>query len=100
MDLTNPLVYGVPFFLCLILLELAYSRSHDEEKHLYEWKDLIYQFRYGPGRRYPRTALQGHIRYRHFQSGLKFSTRNWRACRTNIMGYQSFDGTNFGCTSG
>ena len=39
MDFTNPLVYGVPCFLALILLELTYSKSHNK-KNLYEWKDL------------------------------------------------------------
>jgi len=43
MDFTNPLVYGVPCFLALILLELTYSRSHDhghKHKDLYDNKDL------------------------------------------------------------
>jgi sterol desaturase/sphingolipid hydroxylase (fatty acid hydroxylase superfamily) len=40
MDFTNPLVYGVPCFLGLILVELAYSKSHNKSKKLYKWKDL------------------------------------------------------------
>ena len=43
MDFTNPLVYGVPCFLALILLELTYSKSHDHDhkhKSLYNIKDL------------------------------------------------------------
>ena len=39
MDFTNPLVYGVPCFLALILVELTYSKSYNN-KNLYEWKDL------------------------------------------------------------
>lgn len=39
MDFTNPLVYGVPAFLGLILLELTYSKSTGN-KDLYHWKDL------------------------------------------------------------
>jgi hypothetical protein len=39
MDITNPLVYGVPCFIAFILLELVYSKTHDDDK-LYEWKDL------------------------------------------------------------
>ena len=40
MDFTNPLVYGVPCFIAFILLELAYSKTHGDEK-LYVWKDLF-----------------------------------------------------------
>lgn len=40
MDITNPLVYGVPCFVAFILLELAYSKTHDKDD-LYEWKDLF-----------------------------------------------------------
>lgn len=39
MDLTNPLVYGVPAFVAFILLELAYSKGF-HNKGLYVWKDL------------------------------------------------------------
>ncbi|QCX39117.1 sterol desaturase family protein [Aureibaculum algae] len=40
MDLTNPLVYGGPAFIAFILLELVYSKTHDNDE-LYEWKDLF-----------------------------------------------------------
>lgn len=40
MELTSPLVYGVPCFIALILLELAYSKSHGDD-HIYKWKDLL-----------------------------------------------------------
>lgn len=39
MDFTNPLIYGVPCFLGLILVELTYSKHHDNDE-LYHWKDL------------------------------------------------------------
>ncbi|RXG16840.1 sterol desaturase family protein [Leeuwenhoekiella aestuarii] len=39
MDFTNPLIYGVPCFLGLILVELTYSKHHDNDA-LYNWKDL------------------------------------------------------------
>ncbi|HZG00537.1 MAG TPA: sterol desaturase family protein [Chitinophagales bacterium] len=40
MDITDPLVYGVPCFLAFILLELVYSKAHGDHD-LYEWKDLF-----------------------------------------------------------
>ena len=48
MDFTNPLVYGVPCFLGLIALELAYSKSHNR-KDLYESKDLLASLGMGIG---------------------------------------------------
>lgn len=48
MDFTNPLVYGVPCFLGLILLELTYSK-HTNNKELYKWKDLTASLSLGVG---------------------------------------------------
>jgi len=48
MDFTNPLVYGVPCFLGLILLELTYSK-HTNNKDLYQWKDLLSSLSLGVG---------------------------------------------------
>ena len=48
MDFTNPLVYGVPCFLALILLELTYSK-HSEKKNLYHYKDLFSSLFLGVG---------------------------------------------------
>ena len=39
-ELINPLVWGVPCFIALVLLELVYSKSHDNDE-LYDWKDLF-----------------------------------------------------------
>lgn len=48
MDFTNPLVYGVPCFLALILLELTYSK-HTERENLYNYKDLFSSLFIGVG---------------------------------------------------
>ena len=32
MDFTNPIIYGVPCFLGLILVELAYSKHHKKSE--------------------------------------------------------------------
>lgn len=39
MDVTNPLLYAVPFFVFFIVLEIAISVKHD--KHLYYWNDFF-----------------------------------------------------------
>jgi len=41
MDFTNPLVYGGPCFIIFILLELTYSKNHEEHHDLYDWNDLF-----------------------------------------------------------
>ena len=48
MDITNPLVYGVPCFLGFIALELSYSKAFDNKK-LYKRKDLISSLSLGVG---------------------------------------------------
>ena len=48
MDFTNPLVYGVPCFLGLILLELSYSKL-GSKKDLYNWKDFASSLSIGVG---------------------------------------------------
>ena len=49
MDFIQPLKYGVPLFLILIVVELAYSKNHHEHKNLYNWKDLSASFTMGLG---------------------------------------------------
>ncbi len=48
MDFTNPVVYGVPCFIGLIIIELAYSKTHNNQK-LYHWKDLFSSLSMGIG---------------------------------------------------
>ena len=51
MNFTNPLIYGVPCFLGLILLELTYSKHQkkEEKRSLYKWKDLASSLTMGVG---------------------------------------------------
>ncbi len=45
--ITNPLTYGIPFFLALIGLELWLSIKHD--RHLYYWNDFFASVTVGAG---------------------------------------------------
>lgn len=92
MELSNPLVYGVPCFLAFILLELTYSKTHDHHGHheLYEWKDLAASFTVGLGSSLlaPLVKLVGAaviftFIYNIFNPEVK-------GVRMNIMGYESF----------
>lgn len=38
MEITNPLIYGVPLFVAFVFIEIYLSYKNDKE--LYEWKDL------------------------------------------------------------
>ncbi len=81
---------GVPCFIAFLLLELAYSKTHDHS-HLYEWKDLAASSFLG---------TRGSTDCPFDQSGLlrlsfQFSVRGLcnplvNGERTNILGYPSF----------
>ena len=47
-EFTNPLVWGVPVFIAMVLLELTYSKTHDNND-LYSWKDLFASSSMGAG---------------------------------------------------
>ncbi|WP_298344827.1 sterol desaturase family protein [uncultured Algibacter sp.] len=90
MDFTNPLVYGVPCFLGLILLELSYSKHHKEKKDLYDWKDLTASLTMGIGSTIiaPLTKTIAAIVLFNFVYNVFNPEIN--GIRTNIMGWESF----------
>lgn len=90
MNFTNPLVYGVPCFLGLILLELTYSKHTKEKKDLYNWKDLAASLSLGIGSSIiaPLTKTVAAIVIFNFVYELFNPEIN--GIRTNIMGWESF----------
>ncbi|MBQ0786575.1 MAG: sterol desaturase family protein [Oceanihabitans sp.] len=92
MDFTNPLVYGVPCFLGLILLELSYSKHRKEPRSqkLYAWKDLGASVTMGVGSAIiaPLTKTIAAIVLFNFIYNL-FNPIE-AGVHTNIMGYESF----------
>ncbi len=46
-SITNPLIYTVPFFVALIVLEIVLSLKH--ERHLYYWNDFFASVSMGAG---------------------------------------------------
>jgi len=89
MDFTNPLVYGVPCFLALILLELTYSKTHDHDK-LYEWKDLGSSLFMGVGTAFIAPLLKTISAIAIFTLVYELFNPEVNGVRTNIMGYESF----------
>lgn len=47
MDVTNPLLYALPFFITLIIVEIVLSVKHD--RHLYYWNDFFASVSMGAG---------------------------------------------------
>ena len=92
MDFTNPLVYGVPCFLGLILVELAYSKHHKKEKRkdLYKWKDLAASLTMGVGSAILAPLTKTIAAIVLFNYVYEIFNPVIDGVRTNIMGYESF----------
>ncbi len=92
MDFTNPLVYGVPCFLGLILLELTYSKTHDhkKKKNLYKWKDLASSLTMGVGSSVIAALIKTVSAIVIFNFLYEIFNPEVNGIRTNIMGWESF----------
>ncbi|MGB3775286.1 MAG: sterol desaturase family protein [Leeuwenhoekiella sp.] len=90
MDFTNPLIYGVPCFLGLILVELTYSKSHDDGKHLYEWKDLGSSFAMGLGSAILSPLAKTISAILIFNVVYELFNPLVEGVRTNIFGWDAF----------
>lgn len=89
MDLTHPLVYGGPTFVALILVELAYSRTHGN-KDLYKWKDMAASFAMGAGAAVVGAFMKVAWAAAIFFGAYEIFNPEVNGVRMNIMGYQSF----------
>lgn len=89
MDLTNPLVYGGPTFLALILLELVYSKARHDDR-LYDFKDLAASVTMGVGSAVIAPLIQVVSAIVVFEIVYDIFNPVVDGVRTNIMGYESF----------
>ena len=89
MDFTNPLVYGIPCFLGLIVLELTYSK-HSDNKNLYNWKDLLSSVSLGVGSVILSALIKTVTIILVFTYAYDLFNPLVDGVRTNIMGYESF----------
>ena len=89
MNFTNPLVYGVPCFLALILLEYTYSKSHHNKK-LYNLKDLGASLFMGVGSAIIAPLIKTISAIVIFNVVYEFFNPEIEGIRTNIMGWESF----------
>jgi len=89
MDFTNPLVYGVPLFLALILLELTYSK-HTNNKDLYKWKDLSASLAIGVGSAVVAALTKTVALILVFTVAYELFNPIVDGVRMNIFGWESF----------
>jgi len=89
MDFTNPLIYGVPCFIALILLELSYSH-HSGNKNLYAWKDLMASGSMGIGTAIISPLLKVIFMIFLFEAVYAAFNPVVNGVHTNIFGYESF----------
>ncbi len=90
MDLSDPLIYGVPCFIAFIILELTYSKVNGDH-HIYHWKDLFASGFMGVG-----SAILGSLLKVVFSIALFTAVyelcnpENAAGIRENLLGYESF----------
>ena len=89
MDFTNPLIYGVPCFLGLILVELTYSKHHDNDE-LYHWKDLGASLTMGIGSTLIAPLIKTVTVILLFNWVYDIFNPVVDGVRTNIFGWKSF----------
>ena len=89
MDLTNPLVYGVPVFIAFILMELTYSKTHGDD-HLYNWKDLAASGFMGIGSALLGPLFKVIFAIVLFDAVYEYCNPFIDGVRQNFFGYQSF----------
>lgn len=89
MEFTNPLVYGVPCFVALILLELVYSKTHDNHE-LYEWKDLFSSSFMGLGAVILAPLIKVISAAVIFEFVYELCNPLVNGVHMNILGYESF----------
>ncbi|MFL9836182.1 sterol desaturase family protein [Flavobacterium sp. ST-75] len=90
MNFTNPLVYGVPFFLGIMLLELSHSKITGR-KDLYNWKDLACSITIGVGSAAIAALLKTVTAILLFNLVYNyFNPLTESGIRTNIFGWNAF----------
>ena len=89
MDFTNPIVYGLPCFLALILLEYTYSKTHNKKK-LYNNKDLGSSLFMGIGSAILAPLLKTISAIVIFTLVYELFNPEVNGVRMNIMGWESF----------
>lgn len=89
MEITNPLVYGVPCFIAFIILELAYSKTNGDD-HIYHWKDLFASGFMGVGSAILGAFLKIAVTIVLFQWVFNLFNPMVDGVRQHLLGYEPF----------
>ena len=89
MNFANPLVYAAPCFIALIILEITYSRSHNN-KNLYNWKDFGTSLTFGLATAVIDPLIKTVSLVMVFYYTYEFFNPIVDGVRMNIMGWESF----------
>jgi len=89
MTFSDPLVYAAPCFIALILLEISYSRRHNNKK-LYNWKDLGASLTFGIATAIIDPLIKTFSLVMVFHYTYEFFNPLIDGVRMNIMGWESF----------
>ena len=90
MQITDPLVYGVPCFIAFIILELAYSKTKGDH-HIYSWKDLFASGFMGVGSAFLGAGLKVVFSIVLFTAVYEwFNPINADGVREHLLGYGAF----------
>lgn len=90
MEITNPVVYGVPCFLFFILVEILYSRSHGNA-NLYKKKDFLASLSMGVGSAILAPLIKTIYTVAIFEGAFALFNPEVDGVRTNIIfGWESF----------
>jgi sterol desaturase/sphingolipid hydroxylase (fatty acid hydroxylase superfamily) len=89
LELVNPMLWAVPCFIALILLELAYSKTHDNED-LYSYKELLASSSMGLGAVIISVLIKFISAAVIFYFIFEIFNPEVGGVRTNIFGYESF----------
>ncbi|MBX2842462.1 MAG: sterol desaturase family protein [Flammeovirgaceae bacterium] len=87
MEITNPLIYGVPCFILLIIAEIFFSLKYDKE--LYQWKDFAASTSMGAGAVVLAIFTKA-ASFTVFFIIYEIFNPEVDGVRTNIMGYAAF----------
>jgi len=82
MDITNPLIYALPFFITLIIVEITLSVKHD--KHIFYWNDLFASASMGAG-----AAILATFTKAVSIGAFFFLFEIFKPLRVSLLGYES-----------
>lgn len=84
-------IWAAPVFVVMLLAELAYTRSHDKHKHIYDTKDMFTSLLMGAGAGVIKITLAKFFSAAIvFWGAYKLFNREVDGVDMHILGYQSF----------